>query len=559
MAAGNEDKLEQNKNNEEVGEVEVEYDELLSSAGELGRYQILLFISTFPFYMFCVVVYLGQIFLTEVSPKHWCWVPELQNLTESERIALSIPPDPKQRFGINQCFEYAANWTEVLETGHEPNSTWMTIPCRNGWEFDKEGIPYPTISSELGWVCDKGSYQASAQAIFFVGSIVGGLAIGWVADRYGRLPALVWSNVFGCIGGIASTFAQDFLQFAICRFVVGLAYDNSMMMAYIIVLEYVAPKYRSLFSSMAFAIFYCSFCIMLPWVALACGHWKTLSLATSIPMALALLAPLVIPESPRWLLSKGRIDDTINKVLNIGRINKKVVPPKLIEQFKSSLARETKEPEGNWFEIFKKPNLRRNYILMCILYMCCTVTFDGLVRSVGQIELNFFVSFTVVSATEFPSLMLLAFILDKTGRRWMVVVVMSFGCIASVLSMFIGSNVVAVVCAVIARFALSMAYATATQWTPEVLPTPVRGSGTSVAYISGFFATIVSPYIVYLQVYCFWLPSVIFGAIAALGAIVALFLPETANIKMPHTFEEGNELGKDQKFWHFPCLKKILN
>lgn len=534
---------------------EVDYDELLSSAGEFGKYQLLLFFSTFPFYMFGVFVYFSQMFMTEVSANHWCWIPELENLTEAERINLAIPADGSSRYGYSQCQAYVANWSEVLSMGLKPDATWQTAPCQDGWEFDKTEIPYPTISSEMGWVCDKNSYQATAQAIFFVGSIVGGFIIGWVADRFGRLPAAVASNLLGCAGGLMSTFARNFIQFSICRFVMGMAYDNCMMMAYLLVLEYVAPKYRSLLSNMAFSIFYSVFVTSLPWIALACAHWKTISLITSLPLALAIFAPLFIPESPRWLLSKGRVDEAIERILVIGRINKKEVPKKLIEQFKETLSHAKKEETKSCLEIFKRPVLRKTLILVCLEFMCCTIVFDGLVRSIGQLDFDFFLSFSVISFTEFPSMFLIAFILDWLGRRWLTVIVMTVSCVFSILTVFMNSGIQSVVCAVVARFAVNMSYSATMQWAAELLPTSVRGSGASIVHICGYLATVLSPYIVYLKIYAHWLPLVIVGTVAGLGGFIALFLPETAKKDMPHTFDDAEELSRNQKFWDMPCLR----
>lgn len=140
---------------------DVDYDQLLSSAGEFGLYQFLLFISSFPFYIFGAFSYFTQLFITEVSPNHWCWIPELANLSENDRRTLAIPKDDSP-FGYSRCQVFVANWTDVLTSGIKPDQSWTTQPCQNGWEFNKTEIPYPTISSEMGWVCDKGSFQATA-------------------------------------------------------------------------------------------------------------------------------------------------------------------------------------------------------------------------------------------------------------------------------------------------------------------------------------------------------------------------------------------------------------
>ncbi|XP_049885282.1 solute carrier family 22 member 13-like [Pectinophora gossypiella] len=543
------------KNKEDTKEI-VDYDQLLSSAGEFGLYQILLLASLFPFYIFGAFSYFSQLFMTEVAPNHWCWIPELENLTVIERRNLAIPNDTAARFGYSQCSAYVANWSEVLATGLAPDLTWETQRCQHGWEFNKTEIPYPTISSDMGWVCDKDSYQASAQSIFFVGSIIGGFLVGWVADRFGRLPGAAFSNFIGCIAGIASAFVHNFTEFAVCRFFMGMSYDNCMMMTYILALEYVAPKYRAISANIPFALFFTFGLCILPWIALACADWKTLTLATSIPMGLSLLAPLLMPESPRWLLTKGRVDDAVQKVVKIGHINKKLVPPRMIEQFKKDACRQ--EEKGSILELLRRPLLRTMFICICVLYMSDMIVFDSLVRTVGQLKFDFFVSFTIVSMTEFPSLVIVSFVLDWTGRKWMTLVTLLICGIFSIITTFVGAGLPSVLCAVVARFCANMACNTAMQWAAEILPTPVRGSGISVVHICGYVGTVISPFIVYLETVVEWLPLIVVGAIAFLGAAVCLGLPETAAKEMPQTFDDAEELIKSTSMLEYPWRKTAV-
>lgn len=87
---------------------------------------------------------------------------------------------------------------------------------------------------QLEWVCDKAALPSLAQSIFFCGAIVGGLMFGVIADRYGRIPALVGTNMLGFIGGIASAYSFNFISFAFFRFIVGFAFDNCFTMMYIL-------------------------------------------------------------------------------------------------------------------------------------------------------------------------------------------------------------------------------------------------------------------------------------------------------------------------------------
>lgn len=543
-------------NAHETEKQKVEFDDLLSSAGELGTYQIIMFVSTFPFYLFGVFSYYGQLFMTEVSPNHWCWIPELENMTVVERMSLAIPKDNNSRFGYSRCTAYDADWKSVLDSGQKPDANWTTVPCQHGWEFNKSEIPYSTITSELGWVCDRDNYQATAQALYFVGSIIGGVLVGWISDRFGRLPAAIVSNMFACIGGILSIFTQNFIQFAFCRLIVGMSYDNCMIMAYLIVLEYVSPKYKTIFANISAGLFYTIASIALPWIVLVCGDWKTISLVTSVPLGLVLLAPLFIPESPRWLLSKGRVDEAIEKVKTIGRVNKKPVPSKMIERFKSTTTHKSDDETHNFLEIFKRPLMRRIFICACLVFMSCVIVFDGLIRSIGNLHFDYFVAFSFVSLTELPGLFLVAFALDIVGRRWLTFSTIILSCVFSFMSIFTNTGLQSLICAVIARFAVNVSYGAMTQWAVELLPTSVRGSGTSILHTCGYIASMLSPYIVYLNVYIDGLPMVILSIIAGLAALVTLFIPETANKDLPHSFSDVDQIYKDNKLWQFPRKTK---
>lgn len=63
----------------------IDFDDLLPHIGEFGRYQKILFLLMIPFAFFVAFVYFSQIFITLVPDEHWCFVPELANLTVEER------------------------------------------------------------------------------------------------------------------------------------------------------------------------------------------------------------------------------------------------------------------------------------------------------------------------------------------------------------------------------------------------------------------------------------------------------------------------------------------
>lgn len=70
--------------------------------------------------------------------------------------------------------------------------------------------------------------------MFFVGSVVGTQFFGAMADRKGRLPVLIFSNVMALIGNGITVFSSNVPIFSISRFVSGLAVDSNFLMMYIL-------------------------------------------------------------------------------------------------------------------------------------------------------------------------------------------------------------------------------------------------------------------------------------------------------------------------------------
>ncbi|KAF2902147.1 hypothetical protein ILUMI_04037 [Ignelater luminosus] len=276
-----------------------EFDDLLPYIGEFGLYQKILFLLMIPFACFVAFVYFTQIFITVTPEQHWCRVPELENLTREERVLLAIP---RGAGGLEKCRVYAVNFTEILLRGvKEPDPSWPTKPCDNGWEYNytTADVPYASIASELDWVCEQAALPTISQAIFFGGAILGGLLFGWLADSKGRIPALVGTNLMGFAAGIGTAFCNSFWTFCLCRFLVGMAFDNCFTMMYILVLEYVGPKWRTFVANMSIALFFTFAASILPWIAWFLGDWRMLCIATSAPLLLAVFTPWCVPESAR--------------------------------------------------------------------------------------------------------------------------------------------------------------------------------------------------------------------------------------------------------------------
>jgi hypothetical protein len=89
------------------------------------------------------------------------------------------------------------------------------------------------------------------------------------------------------------------------------------------------------------------------------------------------------------------------------KVNGRNVSPQIYKDFEDSCTRMQEEEAANAnysiLDLFKTPRLRRVTILLIVIWMSISLVFDGHVRNVGSLGLDFFVTFTVACATEFPA------------------------------------------------------------------------------------------------------------------------------------------------------------
>lgn len=204
-------------------------------------------------------------------------------------------------------------------------------------------------------------------------------------------------------------------------------------------------------------------------------------------------------------------------------------------------------------DLFKTPRLRNITILLIIFWMAVSLVFDGHVRNVGTLGLDFFITFTIASATEFPADTFLTYVLDKWGRRWLACGSMVISGIFSLLATTVPIGPASATLAIMGRFSVNISYNIGLQYAAELLPTVVRAQGVAFIHIMGYVASIVAPFVVYLANIEQSLPLIVLGVVGILAGMLALYLPETLGHELPQTLADGEEFGRGQGMWDFPC------
>src|SRR6201993_5105684 len=153
----------------------------------------------------------------------------------------------------------------------------------------------------------------------FLGQLVGALFFGWVAERFGRMPAMVWSIALFSILSLACAASWNFESFLVFRFLQGIGLGGELPVAATYIGEVSKAKGRGqsiLYYQVLFAFGLAGCGLLALWVVPHLG-WQFLFIIGAIPALLILFLRASLPESPRWLVNKGRLSEATAAVARI--------------------------------------------------------------------------------------------------------------------------------------------------------------------------------------------------------------------------------------------------
>ncbi|XP_064109359.1 carcinine transporter-like isoform X1 [Macrobrachium nipponense] len=527
----------------------MDFDDLLPHVGEFGRYQkLLIFLICLPACIPCGFHAFNQLFMSPVPP-HWCRVPELEDsgLTLEEIRNLSIPFIGG---GFSQCSQYLVrNYSGIVE----PDPSWPIVPCRKGWVFDTSEI-FSSIVIDYNLVCGKAIYPTIGLSALNVGGIIGVYIFGSISDRYGRRISFLVCLAIEQLFGLVTAFAPTFWAWTTCRFLVGLTVPAIYQIPFIISLELVGPSYRSFVTVMT-CLFYVGGMLLLAGVAYLIRDWVHLCLVTSLPFFAYVIYWWYLPESPRWLLSQGRLQEASTILQKMAEVNKTELPQSFLQQLKDrmlaqqalSVSSANKHTQAGLCSACKTPNMRLKAILITLVWFANETVYVGLSYYGPAMGDNEYLSFFLACAVEVPSYLLCWIVMDRWGRRWILGIGMIVGGIFAICTVLMpeGSSMATLILYLVAKFAESAAFLIIYPFAAEQYPTEVRGVGIGFSAYVGGLGLVIIPFINYLGTEVLVLPLLIMGVVSALGGILAFRLPETLQQKLPNTMEEGEEFGKD--------------
>ena len=174
-----------------------------------------------------------------------------------------------------------------------------------------------------------------------------------------------------------------------------------------------------------------------------------------------------LKESSRWLITKGKIDEAIKILEEIGKENGKVIDPTLMKSYKTTAEEEYKKISSinvSILDLFKTPNLRSNVISMILNWGLTSFLFEANFRNVANLPYSIYWTFAIYSLLEFPSDIASIWGLVISGRRFSAVVTLgSFSVMMIICIPLIDDTLLVTIFGTIGRFFIICSMNTALQ------------------------------------------------------------------------------------------------
>jgi MFS transporter, putative metabolite transport protein len=183
-------------------------------------------------------------------------------------------------------------------------------PFLDGYALTIIGIALVSMKPQLG-LNSVGIGLIGAAAL--VGIFIGGVVFGYVTDRVGRKVMYV-ADLVGLVAvSIASAFVAEVWQLVALRFVLGVAIGADYPIASSLLAEFIPSRYRGRLLGSLFVVWAAgaAAAAAIGWALSALGPdaWRYMLASPAVFGLITLLLRAGTPESPRWLISKGRIKE----------------------------------------------------------------------------------------------------------------------------------------------------------------------------------------------------------------------------------------------------------
>ncbi|XP_067122694.1 organic cation transporter protein-like [Centruroides vittatus] len=460
---------------------------------------------------------------------YWCArTPKYMNLSVEEWKNISAPLESRNgRTTHSRCEVYDIDDAEY-------GKNFSKIPCRS-WEYDHSQYKNSVIE-KWNLVCESSWLSSLAGSSYFVGFLVSAIVSGQLSDRYGRRPVIISGLVLHITFGIIFSFSPYYWMFAISRFFVSAGITAYSLTFYVYVLEVVGPAHRE--KSMVIVCFSLIFgLLIIPGISWFLNNWTYIQLCCTLPSILLLIFISFTPESPRWLLTNGRLRKAEEVIRKIMIKNKRYTDDltEIIEELYWKIKTNEEKRKINFLHLIRNKELRKITFMLYILWLVIVFDYYALSLNADITGGNIFLLFVLFASLQFCVFGVLNIVLPRFGRRRILMFGYFSAGITSILVSAVPNDLIwlRIVFVVLSRGCMSLAINIIYGFTSELYPTVVRNVGIGSCSTFARIGAIAAPFMKDLSEKVSWsIPFIIVGVLTLSSGLCILPLPETKSIRL---------------------------
>ncbi|XP_017083944.2 LOW QUALITY PROTEIN: organic cation transporter protein [Drosophila eugracilis] len=473
------------------------------------------------------------------SKDFWCARPdnllqmsvsEWRNISQSSNGCLLLDIDYSQvSYEDNELINWPANGTEL---GYRQ--------CRH-FEFSDEEGTAKTLVQEFELVCGR-DILSLVETCFLVGAAAGAVLSGWISDRFGRRHTLMaFVTIQSVFGGILA-FSTSVAMFMSLRVIIGFASMTVTVVSFVLVVELVSGKWRTvigILNILPVAISY----VLSAGLAYLIRDWRHLQLAISFPWLIMLSIWFWLPESPRWLLAQGRLDELCGLIERAAKMNgtTATLPNNYRKTLEAAVPRAVQSPQEPTIEEVKAaeadaPDLSSNgpvnplmvvfsakywrtTCLTLVIWLTLIIIYFGLTLHLNNLGGNIYINSAVAGTVEAVSICISILVVLKVGIRRSLIGYMLLPGLCCLATNLMPNQTGVIALATIAKCLIGANNAIIPTYTAMQYPTIVRNFGVGMGNLASGVALILVPFLWQLEHIDPLLPLNVMGVCGLIGAI----------------------------------------
>nr|XP_050046472.1 solute carrier family 22 member 7-like [Dermacentor andersoni] len=329
---------------------------------------------------------------------HWCKRPENLNISAADwknnAIPLEadgkpshchvyercMPPadhDVSTRQWIDSAVQAPMNWwyNECVINDRAPETSNDTMACEE-WDYDNRTAKTTAVST-WNLVCHRRLRLAAISALQNAGSVLFLGPFGAFADSLSRKTTLLASAAALVTTTLCTFLATNYHLYTLARFLVGGSVGLNEVFSVVVPFEVTTHAHRPLQ-----VLFWTALGILLGdvWfivVQRVSIDWSLKQIIFLAPAALLLPASFIAPESPRWLVARGRLAEAEAVMMQAAETNNFPITDTaaLMDKLKEEIETRKASQAANEEELLDSYSLRRRALAMFTAYFTMTFAY----------------------------------------------------------------------------------------------------------------------------------------------------------------------------------------